>query len=174
MDKKCARGFTLLELMITIIMLAALVIVSFFVFRVVIFTWVSQETRGGVDIALDAGMERVVRDLREAKAIQSANNEVRFTTNNVTYYIYYLYNQKDSYPPSFNQTSYQLLKTALSGAGGINGTFNYGTGQVMLYSILPPPTSILSIANNVVDLDLSMHRASETIRAKTEVGARNL
>ena len=116
----------------------------------------------------------MVRDLREAKTIQSSNDEVRFSTDNVTYYIYYLYNQKDSYPPSFNQASYQLLKTTLSGAGGINGTFNYGTGQVILYSILPPPTSVISIAGNVIDIDLSMRRVSETIRAKTEVDARNL
>ena len=166
------QGFTLLELMITIIMFTALVIVSFYVFRVVIVTWVSQETRGGVDITLDAGMEKVVRDLREATTIQSSNDEIRFTTDKVTYYIYYLYNQNDSYPPSFNQTSYQLRKTLLS--GGINGTFNYGSGQVLLYSILPPPTSDISITNNVINLDLSMKRSSETIRAKTEVAARNL
>ena len=76
MDNRPAKGFTLLELMITIIMLAALVIVSFYIFRVVIITWVSQETRGGVDITLDAGMEKVVRDLREAKAINSSNDQI--------------------------------------------------------------------------------------------------
>ena len=172
MDNRVSKGFTLLELMITIIMLAALVIVSFSVLRVVIVTWVSQETRAGVDITLDAGMEKVVRDLREATAVNSSNDQIRFTTDNTTYYIYYFYNQNDSYPPSFNQTSYQLRKTLLS--GGINGTFNYGSGQVLLYSILPPPTSDLSITSNVINLDLSMKRASETIRAKTEISARNL
>ena len=172
MDNKVTKAFTLLELMITIIMLAALVIASFYVFRVVLLTWVSQETRGGVDITLDAGMEKVVRDLREATAISSSNDQIRFTTDNTNYYIYYLYNQNDSYPPSFNQTSYQLRKTSLS--GGISGTFNYASGQVLLFSILPPPTSDLSITNNVINLDLSMKRASETIRAKTEISARNL
>ena len=146
------KGFTLLELMITIIMFSALVIVSVYVFRVVLSTWVSLETRGGLDITLDAGMEKIVRDLREATAINSSNDQIRFTTDNVTYYIYYLYNQSDPYPPSFNQTSYQLRKTTLS--GGINGTFSYGSGQVLLYSILPPPTSDLSITNNVINLVL--------------------
>ena len=172
MDNKLTKGFTLLELMITIIMFAALALVSFYVFRVVILTWVSQETRGGVDITLDVGMEKIVRDLREAKAINSSNDQIRFTADNTTYYIYYLYNQNDSYPPSFNQTSYQLRKTTLS--GGINGTFNYGSGPILLYSILPPPASDLSITNNVINIDLSMKRAGETIRAKTEVAARNL
>ena len=172
MDNKVTKAFTLLELMITIIMLTALVIVSVYVFRVVLLTWVSQETRGGVDITLDTGMEKVVRDLREAKAISSSNDQIRFTTDGTTYYIYYLYNASDSYPPSFNQTSYQLRKTTLS--GGINGTFNYGSGQVFLYSILPPPTSDLSVTNNVINIDLSMKRVSETIRAKTEVAPRNI
>ena len=172
MDNKVTKGFTLLELMITIIMLAALVIVSFYVFRVVLLTWVSQETRGGVDITLDAGMEKMARDLREATVISSSNDQIRFTTDSVTYYIYYLYNASDSYPPSFNQTSYQLRKTTLS--GGINGTFSYGSGQVLLYSILPPPTSDISITSNAINIDLSMKRASETIRAKTEVAPRNL
>ena len=35
MDNRAAKGFTLLELMITVVMLAALVIVSFYVFQVV-------------------------------------------------------------------------------------------------------------------------------------------
>ena len=166
------KGFTLLELMITLIMFAALAIVSVYIFRVVLLTWVSQEARGGVDITLDAGTEKVVRDLREATAISSSNDQIRFTADNVTYYIYYLYNQADAYPPSFNQTSYQLRKTTLS--GGINGTFNYGSGQVLLYSILPPPTSDLSITNNAINIDLSMKRGNETIRAKTEVSPRNL
>ena len=91
MRNRITEGFTLLELMITIIMLTALVIVSIYVFRVVLLTWVSQETRGGVDITLDAGIEKVARDLREATAVSSSNDQIRFTTDNVTYYIYYLY-----------------------------------------------------------------------------------
>ena len=158
--------------MIAVIMLVALAIVSFYIFQVVASTWVSQETRGGVDITLDVGMEKIVRDLREAKTINSSNDQIRFTTDGVAYYIYYFYNQNDSYPPSFSQTSYQLRKTTLS--GGINGTFNYGSGPVLLYSLLPPPTSDLSITGNVINIDLSMKRVNETIRAKTEVAARNL
>lgn len=169
---RTAGGFTLLELLIAIVMLTVLVLVSVYVFHVIMSVWVSQETRSGVDITLDAAVEKTVRDIREAKAISSSNDQIRFTKDNVNYYIYYLYNQNDPYPPSFNQASYQLQKTTLS--GGINGTFSYGSGQVIVSSILPPPTSILSITTNVVDIDLSMVRGNETIRAKTEVTARNL
>lgn len=167
------RGFTLIELMITIVMLAALVGVAAYVFRAVLLNWSSEETRAGVDISLDRGIEEMVRDLREAKQVSYVNNdEIRFTPDQSNYYLYYLYNENDSYPPSFNQSSYQLKKAALS--GGIGGTFTYGSGTIIIMDILSPPTSDLSMSNNVVTLDLSLSRGNETIRSRTEVKPRNL
>lgn len=159
--------------MITIVMLVALVGVTAYVFRAVLLSWSSEETRAGVDISLDRGIEEMVRDLREAKEASYVNNdEIRFTPDQSNYYIYYLYNENDFYPPSFNQSSYQLKKAALS--GGIGGTFTYGSGTIIIIDILSPPTSDLSLSNNVVTLDLSLSRGNETIRSRTEVKPRNL
>ena len=72
-------------------MLVVLVGVSAFVFRAVLLSWHSQEIRTGIDIALDRGIEEMVRDLRKARQVQSVNNdEIRFTHNLTAYYIYYL------------------------------------------------------------------------------------
>lgn len=167
------KGFTLVELIMTILMLVVLVGVTVFVFRAVLLSWSSQERRSGIDISLDRGIEEMVRDLRDARQVQSVNNdEIRFTQDQSTYYIYYLYNGSDSYPPNFNQSLYELRKTTLT--GGITGTFTYGSGNIIINDILPPPTSDLSLSSNLITIDLSIKRADETIRSRTQVRPRNL
>ena len=171
--KEARAGFTLIELIITILMLVVLTGVSAFVFRAVLLSWHSQETRSGIDIALERGIEEMVRDLRKAKQVQSVNNdEIRFTHDLIAYYIYYFYNANDSYPPSFSQGSYQLRKAELS--GGISGTFTYGSGSIIITEALPPAASDLSMSANLITLDLSIKRGDETIRSRTQVRPRNL
>lgn len=162
--------------MIVIVMFVILTAVTVYVFRAILLNWYSQETRAGIDISLDRGIEEMVRDLRETKAVQSVNNdEIRFTVeesgvdNN---YIYYLYNENDSYPPSFNQDSYEIRRVTLS--GGIGGTFTYGSGPIIITDVVPPTTSDLSISGNMVTIDLSITRADETIRSRTEIKPRNI
>lgn len=166
------NGLTLIELMIGIVMFAILIAATTFIFRAVLLSWSSQETRAGIDISLDRGIEEMARDLREAKEASSSNDEIRFSQDGSAYYIYYLYNPSDTYPLSFNQSSYQLRKAALT--GGIGGTFTYGSGQIVITEVLPPPTSDLSFSSNIVTIDLNVKRGDETIRSRTEVRPRNL
>lgn len=166
------KGFTLIELIITMGMLVALVAAIVFIFRVVLLTWSSQATREGVKIKVGSGVEEMVRDLRKSTVIQSSGDELRFTQG-ADSYIYYLYNASDvPYPPAFNQNSYQLIKTQLT--GGISGTFTYGSGSIKMTDVLPPPTSDLSLSGNVVTIDLSSRALGETVRSRTEVRPRNL
>ncbi|MDD5449471.1 MAG: hypothetical protein PHO42_02610 [Candidatus Omnitrophica bacterium] len=167
------KGLTLAELIITILMFVILTGVIVYILRAVLLSWSIQETRSGIDISLDRGIEEVVRDLREARQVSAVNNdETRFTHDLTNYYIYYLYNAGDSYPPGFNQSSYQLKKATLT--GGLSGTFTYGSGDIKIIDVLPPPTSDLSLSSNLVTLDLSITRKGETIRSKTKVRPRNL
>lgn len=170
------RGMTLLELLIAVVMLAAVMGVAGFLFSVVLKTWVSQEARAGVDMDLNWRMGQVVRDLREAMEIQSTAgyHEVRFTPDETTYYIYYLYNENDAYapPPAFNQDLYQLRRATLT--GDINGTFAYGSGNFILGDILPPTTSEISATGDVITIDLSVERRDETVRTRSQVNPRNL
>jgi len=170
------RGLTLIELMISIVLFIILSVTAVYIFRAILLSWSSQETRTGVNITLDSGIEKMVRDLREAKQVQStaSYDEIRFTPDNSNYYIYYLYNAGDSYlpPPAFDQTTYELRKAALT--GGISGTFTYGNGQVMLTDVLPPTTSDLSLSANMLTIDISITRGDETIRSRTDVRPRNI
>lgn len=167
------KGLTLIELMIVSVLFVILTAVVVYILRAVLLSWSAQETRSGIDISLDRGIEEVVRDLRKARQANSVNNdEIRFTNDLTNYYIYYLYNTGDSYPPSFSQSSYELRKATLT--GGINGTFTYGSGDIKIIDVLPPPTSDLSLSSNLITLDLSIRRADETIRSRTQVRPRNL
>ena len=82
-------GLTSIELIIVIVMFVILALVMFSVFRAVLLIWSSQEERAGIDINLDIGIEKIVRDLREAKLVQSAADydEIRFTHDFSTYQV---------------------------------------------------------------------------------------
>lgn len=165
-------GFTLIELVMVIGLVVILILATAFVFRAVLLGWFSQETRAGIGINLDRGLEEITRDLREATQVASVSDEIRFRQGQSNYYIYYLYSANDSYPPSFSQSAYQLKKEQLS--GGINGTFSYGSGQTTASDVLTPPTSDLSLSSNIITIDLSIQRGAETIRSRTQVKPRNL
>ena len=170
------NGLTLIELMISIVMFAVLSVAAAYIFRAVLLNWSSAEERSGIDIALDRGIEEMSRDLREAREIQSTTgyDEMRFSQDGSSYYIYYLYNASDSYvpPPAFDQTTYELRKATLT--GGISGTFTYGSGQIIVTDVVAPATSDLSLSSNILTIDLSVTRGDETIRSRTDIRPRNL
>ncbi|MBI2166727.1 MAG: prepilin-type N-terminal cleavage/methylation domain-containing protein [Candidatus Omnitrophica bacterium] len=172
------RGFTLTELIISAGLFALLAVIITVVLRTILISWDLQEKRSAIDINLDRGIEEMVRDLRRSKQIQSAANydEIRFCqgTTTTSCYIFYLYNVSDSYgpPPAFNQSSYQLKRAALT--GDLNGTFTYGSGDVVVTDVLPPPTSDLSLSSNLLTIDLSAKRGDETIHSRTQVRPRNV
>jgi type II secretory pathway pseudopilin PulG len=178
--RRTRKGLTLLELIIAIGMLVVLVAAAVYVFIAVLRGWFSQETRAGIDINLDSAMEQVTRDLREARQIQSTSlyNELRFTRDRATFYVYYLYNADDPYGPPFDSAlSYQLRKETLD-TSDINGTFTYGSGQIILTDVVSPAASNspsdLSLSGNMATVDLSVNRGGETIRLRTQVRPRNL
>jgi prepilin-type N-terminal cleavage/methylation domain-containing protein len=169
---RAKRGLTLMELMITVAMLVVLTTVLVSVLRAVLLSWSSEEARAGIDINIDRGVEEVVRDLREVSVAQCSKDEIRFSPDEDGYYIYYLYNAKDPYPPAFKENVYQLRKAALT--GGIGGTFTYGSGDIKMIDIVPPPASNLSISGNLITIDLSLKKNDETIRSRTAIRPRNL
>ena len=172
------HGLTLIELIITVVMFVILATVAMYIFRAVLLSWSSGQTKAGIDIILDRGVEEMVRDLRGSKDIDSVNDdEVRFTTLDDDYYIYYFYNEEDSYPPDFEKDLYELRLADLENVVGedlTTGTFNYGDGRIIITDILPPDTTDLSISGSIVTIDMSISRGNETVRSRTEVKQRNL
>lgn len=168
------KGLTLIELMISTMMVVILAGVVIYVLRAILLSWSGAEARAGINITLNRAVEAMRRDVITAKAITSGtNDEVRFTAINNTNWIYYLYNSNNSYPPSFNQQKYQLQKAGLSGTNLTNGAFTYGAGVIILTDVLPPPTTDLSFSSNLVTIDLSSIRGDETVRLRTKIKPRN-
>lgn len=176
-------GLTLIELTIVLVMFAILIGVSTYIFRVVLLSWSGQETRAGININIDRGIEEMVRELREAQGVYdnydgdgTPNDEIRVTQNGSTYYIYYFYNSSDSYgpPPAFTQSSYELRRATLSGGLNTNFASYYGSGRIIATDVLPPTTSDLSVSGNIATIDLSIRRDDETIRSRTQIKPRNL
>ncbi len=171
--KRDIRGITLLELVITIMFILILTGVTVFVYRSVLLSWSFQDERGGLGVLLDRGMERMARDLREAKTIYDErvgySEEVRFKAVDDTEYIYYLYNANDTVPPAFDQDSYDLKRAAWSG-------FSQGDGVVVLRGVLPPPTTDFDpdTAGNRVIMDFTVSQDDESVRSKTVIYPRNL
>jgi prepilin-type N-terminal cleavage/methylation domain-containing protein len=172
MESRKRKGLTLIELMITVLLMVILTGSMVFVFITLIGQWSSGQYRAGIDIGLDRGIEEMVRDLREANQSQSSNKEIRFTKDGVNFSIYYFYNAADRYPLTFNQDLYQVRKAVIT--PGISGNFTYGSGKIVLRDVLKPLTSDLSFNNNTVNIDISVTRGNETIRSATQVRPRNL
>lgn len=176
--KKTKKGLTLIEAMIAVAMLVILTGAITYAFRAVLLSWSSQETRTGINVNLKYDIEDIVRELRGSRQAGAVNNdEVRFSQDKVTYYVYYLYNPSDGYPPAFGQSAYQLKKAALT--GGLNGTFAYGSGDLIMSDIKPrtaftPARPVISFTDNMVTMDISIARGDETVRSRTAVRPRNL
>lgn len=168
------NGFTLIELMISTMMVVILAGVVIYVFHAILLSWSGSEARAGINITLNRAVEEMRRDVISAKVIASGtNDEVRFTAIDNTNRIYYLYNTNDSYPPSFGQEKYELRKAGLSGTNLTNGAFTYGNGVIILTDVSPPPATDLSFSSNLVTIDLSSVHDDETVRLRTQIKPRN-
>jgi prepilin-type N-terminal cleavage/methylation domain len=161
--KKHNKGFTLVELLLSTAMVAVIIGALAFMFQVVVGSWSTQGARAGLGVSVSKAVREMTRDLRNAKEIGSVNaNEIRFTADGTTYYIYYLYNTAGSY---------QLKKATL--LGKIDGTFVSGSGNLIARDILPPPTSTLS-AGVPITIDLTAQRGNSIIRSAGKVRPRNI
>lgn len=170
---KSERGFTLVETLLAAVMVSMVLAVLAYMFQATIAGWSTQGTRTGLGVSVGKAAKEIARDLRKAReAVSNSSGEVRFTENGTDHYIYYLYNATDSYPSKFKAALYELRKAALS--GGIDGTFTYGSGDLIARDILPPPSSTLSVDGTMVKIDLGGQRGPNTIRSVMKVKPRNI
>jgi len=171
--KKRERGFTLLEVLLVAALGPVIIGMLLFMFQVALGTWSAQGSRISLAVSANRAVREMARDLREACAIGNlSSDEIRYTADNATYFIYYLYNLSDPYPPHFNSTSYQLRKTALT--GGMSGTFAYGGGDLIARDILPPPATNLSFSPPAVTIDLTIQQGNNITRSVGMVKPRNI
>ena len=173
------HGYTLIELLIVVLTSSLLFGAATFGYIVVLKNWGIQDTTLEVREDLRQGIEKMLRDLRPAKAISvvAAEDAIRYTVdeggtdNN---YIFYLYHPSESWVPAWNQTVYTLKRTALT--GGISGTFTYGDGTIYVKEVKPPAADVtdMSSSGNVLTIELTVTKSNVTYHLLEKVRPRNL
>ncbi|MBI3616439.1 MAG: prepilin-type N-terminal cleavage/methylation domain-containing protein [Candidatus Omnitrophica bacterium] len=173
------QGWTLIEVVIVLLLFAVLLSAAAMSLNPILLAWSSHQDRMNLQRQIQLGLERGIRDLRLAGAMQNdatVTAAIRFTVresgiNNS--YILYFYNASDAaWDNTYTQSSYQLRKAALT--GGIGGTFTYGSGDLLMRDVQPPAASALSVSGSVATLDLTLIRGDETFRLIERVKRRNL
>src|SRR3989338_1118601 len=115
MTKK-SKGFTLLEVVFTLILVTSLTSVMVFLYVTVLKSWDMYGERSDMREKIQFALEQMTRDVRNASAVNVSGNAVRFSVAS-SHYIYYLANTSE------------LRKAAL--VGGINGSLS-GAGDLIV------------------------------------------
>ena len=177
------RGFTLIETLIVLLLLAMLLGVTGFVFIVSLRAWDAGCIRGGIRENVSYAMEKIVRDLKEmANGSLSQYNPngddiahtIQFNDLDGNTFVYYLYNADDSsFDSVYSESFYDLWKANIPGDNPASGE-----GTLILKDLISPdataPATALTIGDTQVTLDLVVQRSDEIVRIRTKVRPRNL
>jgi prepilin-type N-terminal cleavage/methylation domain-containing protein len=174
------RGFTLIETLIVLSILAMLLEVSSSLFVAGLHAWYAGCTRTGVREDVSYAMEKVVRDLKEIangslSQYSSIAHTIQYYDLSGNTYILYLYNADDtSLDSTYSESLYDLRKATRAQLDG----GNYDAGVLILRDLVSPdataPATALTISGTQVTLDFVVQRGSETVRLKTKIRPRNL
>jgi len=178
------QGFTLIETIIVLVLMAILLGATGFVFLVSLRAWDSGCIRGGIRADASYAMEKTVRDLKEMamgslSQYDSGSGNIAHTIQyddlSGNTYVLYLYNADDATLDStYSQSLYDLRKADID-HGDTPAT---GDGVLILRDLVSPdavsPATALTISSTQATLDFVPQRGSETVRLKTKIRPRNL
>lgn len=146
---KRRNGITLLEIVFAITLIVFLMSAVSFVYIVSLRGWASLGHHSDLHEKLHFGLERMIRDVRQANAVVVANHSLRFTVNENgvdNTYLYYLHNPLDTWVPAYNQPTYDLRRVSVGG-----GPFVYGSGELIITGLKSPTdTTITSVGNTAI------------------------
>ncbi len=169
------KGFSLVELILAASLFSVLLVTVFGVYRIIFISTTSVQDRMQLQRTAEHGLEKAIRDLRTAVALQNdPNNAIRYTLQQGAVqnsFILYLYNAADPFPPPYTQLTYELRQAPVVGA--IGGAFVYGGGTLLVRDVQPPPASAVGSAGSLATLDLSVTRGTETYRLVKQVRRRS-
>jgi len=178
------QGFTLIETIIVLLLMAILLGATGFVFLVSLRAWDSGCIRGGIREDASYAMENMVRDLK-AMAMGSLSqydsgsgniaHTIQYDDLSGNTYVLYLYNADDATLDStYSQSLYDLRKADIT--EGDDPAL--GEGTLILRDLVSPnatsPATALAISGNQVTIDFVLRRGNETVRTRTKVRPRNL
>ncbi len=170
-----SRGVSLLELILAVGLFSVLLIALFGVYRIIFISTTSVQDRMQLQRSAEHGLEKAIRDLRTAVALQNdPSNAIRYTLQQgaaQNSFILYLYNAADPFLPPYTQPTYELRQAPVAGA--IGGAFVYGAGTLLVRDVQPPPASVIQVAGTLATLDLSVTRGNETYRLVKQVRRRS-
>jgi prepilin-type N-terminal cleavage/methylation domain-containing protein len=177
--KATNQGFTLIEMLIVLLLLAMLFGVSGSLFVVSLQAWGAGRTRAGIREDVSYAMGNAVRDLKEMAngslgQYSSIANTIQFDERGGDTYVFYLYNSTDSsFDSSYTESLYHLRKANTT--QGDNPTS--GEGTLILRDLVSPdaaaPATALTIGDTQVTLDFVVQRSDEIVRTRTKVRPRN-
>jgi len=178
------QGFTLIETIIVLSILAMLLGVSGSLFVVGLHAWDAGLIRGGIREDVSYAMEKAVRDLKETE--QGTLNQYDPGSGDIAHtiqyddlsgnrYVLYLYNADDAtFDSTYSESFYDLRKATKAQMD----TGNYDAGVLILRDLVSPdaaaPATALTISGTQVTLDFVVQRSDEIVRTKTKVRPRNL
>lgn len=176
------QGFTLIETVIAILLLAMLLGVTGFVFIASLHAWDAGCLRTGIREDMSYAMEKTVRDLKgmtnaSLRQYSLIAHTIQCDDSSGTTYVFYLYNVDDSsFDSTYSESFYDLRKANISSGDDPAS----GGGLLILQDLVSPdttpPATALSIDPNdtQVTLDFVVQRGDETVRLKTKIRPRNL
>lgn len=170
---------TLLEIIFTITLVTFLIGAISFVYIVSLRGWKNLGQHTDLHEKLHFGLERIIRDVRQANNLSVAGHALRFTVHEAAVnnsYIYYLHNPSDC-PPAYtnNQAAYDLRRAGL--AGGIFGAIPCGAGELIISGLKRPDgvnDTQITGAGNLAFLTLVGQDENETSVVRGHVHPRNI
>lgn len=174
------RGFTLIETIIVLLLVAVLAGVGSFLLVVSLHAWDAGYTRANIREDVDYAMDEIIRDLKETASgsltrYSSIAHTIQFGEREGDTYVLYLYNVDDSsFDSVYTESLYNLHKANIT--QGDNPAS--GEGVLILRDLVSPdagsPATDLDISGTQVTLDIVIQRNDETVRTRTKVRPRNL
>ena len=174
------QGFTLIETIIVLLLLAVMLGVTGFVCIVSLRAWDTGCLRSGIREDVNYAMEKVIRDLKEmANAsldqYDSIEHTIQFEETGGDTYVLYLYSLDDPvFNSTYNRDFYNLHKANITQGDDPDS----GEGVLILRDLVSPdaasPATALTISGNQVTLDFVVQRNDETVRLRAKVRPRNL
>jgi prepilin-type N-terminal cleavage/methylation domain-containing protein len=171
---KDRNGFTLIEVLVTTVILAVLVFTVGYTFVIGLKIWDEGYTRANMRAKMTQALELVTKNLRQAESIDELTaGSITFTADlggGSASYRVYMYNASDPEPnPPYTQGTYDLRWAQT--------TTTYGSGAVIATDIKrpnPPSSNPFSQNGNVITLNFTVEDGGQTVDVRTNVRVRNL